>query len=103
MKTGLYFALLAFLGGLVVSIVLTGVVEAFLPHGHHANIEGITGLVFVPVWLVAIPATFIHGYRKQSRREAQTPPTPENLRPVDYSNIGSTLRSDERTQSRETR
>jgi hypothetical protein len=89
MKTGCLFATLSIVSVIILALLFGFVLDAALPKPNGANFEGVgrlTGFVII----IVVPWTFILGYRRQARREAQKPRPPENLRPIDYSRLGQT-------------
>jgi len=89
MKTGCLFAFLSGVTLFVLALLFSFALDAVLPRPNEANFEGIGRLSGFVLMFVA-PAAFIFGYRRQARREAQQPRPPENLRPIDYTQIGRT-------------
>jgi hypothetical protein len=91
MRTGCLYAFVVVIGTLVISVILLLAVQAILPAPVTLNPEGIGRIVGFVLWLFVAPAAFIFGYRRQAKREANKPRPPENLHPIDYSQLGETL------------
>ena len=88
MKLGCLFAFLTFVGVVLVSSFLAFLVD--LIPGINANYEGFGAIGGYIFWLCLGPLAFIYGFREQAKQDRENKlknAKPENLRPLNLTNV----------------